>query len=439
MDAGMKRVAAIVTEYRVRSHADNIVTRLLEGYELHWTTVRPSVQVASLYTDQVPENDISRELAGRYGVPIAPTIREALTLGGEGLAVDGVVVVGEHGSYPYNEKGQHLYPRRRFFEETAAVFRESGRVAPVFTDKHLAWRWEDAKWIYDTARELGVPLMAGSSMPVSPRVPPVQVPYGATLDEIVVVAHGGLESYGFHALEIAQCWAERRRGHETGVARVQCLTGEAFVRALEGTEGWSRELEEAALGVVAHTAGPVREHYEAIFGAGVGASADATVGVGANPRLGDGAGGARPLGEPNEPAIFRVEYRDGLRVTVLMLNRYVTQRGAAVRLRDTGEILATHFTQARRQPVWHFDHLVDLIERLVLTGQPPYPVERTLLTTGMIDAVMSSRFEGGTVMETPHLAIEYAPAPPPGYYERSFVPPGWTRSGVSERDTRERG
>src|SRR5688572_9368569 len=299
----MKTVAAIVTEYRVRSHADNIVTRLIEGYELHWTTVPPSVRVASLYTDQVPANDISRDLCAQYGVPIFPTISEALTLGTDSLAVDGVVTVGEHGDYPYNEKGQHLYPRRRFFEETVAVFEQSGRVVPVFNDKHLAWNWEDAKWIYDTARERGIPFMAGSSMPVSPRVPPFQVAYGAEIEEIVVVAHGGLESYGFHALEIAQCLAERRKGHETGIASVQALTGQAFWEALQKTDGWSRELEDAALAVTAHAAGTVREHYEARIAAQRQVD---------NP--------TRPTRESNEPAIYRVQYRDGLRLTVLMLN-----------------------------------------------------------------------------------------------------------------------
>ncbi|HEV2121411.1 MAG TPA: hypothetical protein VGW38_01380 [Chloroflexota bacterium] len=413
----MKQVAAIVTEYRVRSHADNIVTRLIEGYELHWTTVRPSVRVASLYTDQVPANDISRDLASTYGVPIYPTIREALTLGGDSLAVDGVVLVGEHGDYPYNEKGQHLYPRRRFFEETVAVFHESGRVVPVFTDKHLAYNWDDAKWIYDTAEKMGIPFMAGSSMPVTPRVPPMQVPYGAEVEEIVVVAHGGLESYGFHALEIGQCLAERRQGHETGVSRVQCLTGDAFWQALQESDGWSRDLEEAALDVSAHTAGSVRDHYASRFPADKSPN----------------SASARRGGESSEPAILRVEHHDGLRVTVLMLNGYVTQRGAAVRIRGEDTPLAAQFTQARRQPVWHFDHQVDLIERMVLSGQPPYPVERTLLTTGVIDAVMASRHEGGRVMETPYLAISYAPVPPPGYYERSFVPAGWTRTGTLER------
>ena len=416
----MKRVAAVVTEYRVRSHADNIVTRLLEGYELHWTTVRPSVQVASLYTDQVPAADISRDLAARHGVPIYATIREALTLGGGALAVDGVVLVGEHGDYPLNARGQKQYPRRRFFAETAAVFRASGRAAPVFSDKHLAAAWADARWIYDTARELGVPLMAGSSMPVTPRVPPLEIAYGAAVEEIVVVAHGGLESYGFHALEMAQCLAERRRGHETGVRSVQCLTGDAFWAALQRADGWSRDLEDAALAASAHAPGAVRDHYARLYDAGERAA-------------GVDSATTDPDREPREPALFRLVYRDGLRVTVLMLNGYVTQRGAAVRVADEAEPLATCFTQARRQPVWHFDHQVDLIERMMLTGRPPYPVERTLLTTGATEAVMISRHEGGRVVETPHLEIAYAPEPPPAYYARSFVPPGWTRSGVLER------
>src|SRR6266508_4124004 len=187
--SGRKTVAAIVTEYRIRSHADNIVTRLLEGYELHSTPVPPRLRVASLYTDQVPANDISRELASQHGVPIFPTIQEALTLGGRELAVDGVVIVGEHGDYPFNEQGQHLYPRRRFFEETVEVFKESGRVVPVFNDKHLAWNWADAKWICDTAKAMKIPFMAGSSMPLTPRVPPMRVPLGADVEEILVVAH----------------------------------------------------------------------------------------------------------------------------------------------------------------------------------------------------------------------------------------------------------
>ena len=42
------QVAAIVTEYRPRSHADVLVTKLIEGYHLFWTPVRPRVEVVSL-------------------------------------------------------------------------------------------------------------------------------------------------------------------------------------------------------------------------------------------------------------------------------------------------------------------------------------------------------------------------------------------------------
>jgi hypothetical protein len=377
-----KRVAALVTEYRIRSHADNIVTRLLEGYEVHWEIVSPRLDVASLYTDQVPANDISRELAATHGVPIYPTIREALTLGGESLAVDGVVIVAEHGEYPYNEKGQHLYPRRRFFAEVVRVFRESGRVVPVFNDKHLAWSWQDAKWVYDQAKALGVPFMAGSSLPLSFRLPPVDLPLGAAVDEIVVVAQGGVESYGFHALEIAQCLAERRRGNETGVAAVQCLTGDAYGEASASGSRWSKDLERAAIGVQPHREGQ----------------------------------------SPTEPTAFVVEYVDGLRVTILMLGGFVEQWGAAVRLSGTSEPLATWFLQSRHQPVWSFCHQVDHIERMVESGRPPFPIERTLLTSGLIDAVMTSRHDGGRRLETPHLNIAYRPTPPPPHHARSIHP-----------------
>src|SRR5262245_39679686 len=64
------RVAAIVTTYYPVTHADLIVGRLLKGYTLDGRGESPRMRLASLYTDQVPGNDISRKLAKDYGFPI---------------------------------------------------------------------------------------------------------------------------------------------------------------------------------------------------------------------------------------------------------------------------------------------------------------------------------------------------------------------------------
>src|SRR5947208_15208296 len=126
-----KRIAAIVHEYRPNSHADVIVGKYLEGYHQDGRPPQP----------QVPPNDLSRERAQKYGVPIYPAIEEALTLGTGRLAVDGVLLIGEHGDYPTNEKGQKLYPRYELFMEITGVFRKTGRSVPIFNDKHLSYSW----------------------------------------------------------------------------------------------------------------------------------------------------------------------------------------------------------------------------------------------------------------------------------------------------------
>ena len=104
------------------------------------------VELVSFYIDQFPENDIGRALAKEHGVPIYSSINQALCCGGGELAVDGVIMVGEHGDYPWNEKGQHLFPRKYFMEQICGVFASSSRSCPVFNDKHLSYNWHDTPW-----------------------------------------------------------------------------------------------------------------------------------------------------------------------------------------------------------------------------------------------------------------------------------------------------
>lgn len=377
-----KRVAVITTLFSHNTHADVIAGRILAGFNLDGTGAKPNLEVASVFVDQLPAGDLSAGLAAKHGFRRCETIAEALTLGRNDLAVDGVLIIAEHGNYPRSETGQEMYPKRRFFEEVFAVFRRGGRSVPVFSDKHLSWNWADAKWIYDTARELKAPLMAGSSVPGCWRHPPVEVPGGARLTGAVGLSYGQIEAYGFHALEMLQCLAERRDGGETGIIAVQCLTGDAVWQARDDGR-IDAKLFTAAL--------EAREFKRQRPG-----------------RLEDLV---------KQPATFLLEYRDGFRAAVLTLNGVLRELCIAWN-EDGGPAKATSFWLQEERPFGHFTFLVQGIERLMHEGKAPWPVERTLLTTGALHELHVSKLRGGERLETPHLAIRYQPTsdwklPPP--------------------------
>ena len=203
-----KKIALIATEVRLHSHAQHFIDRFLVGYAWEGRWRKPEVELVSLYVDQFPDKDLARSTAARHGVPIHGSIAEALTLGTGKLAVDGVVIIGEHGKYPKNEKGQTLYPRHRFFKEVVRVFEASGRSVPVFNDKHLSTDWRECVEMVEDARRLGFPFQAGSSLPVTKRMPALEMPLGTLLSESLCAAYGGLDSYDIHGLETAQCMSE---------------------------------------------------------------------------------------------------------------------------------------------------------------------------------------------------------------------------------------
>jgi hypothetical protein len=375
-----KRVAGVVTEYRRHSHADVILGKILEGY-LHDGQEFPRLRLVSLYCDQFPGGDMSRALAKQHNFTIYDTIEGAVTLGRKEVGVDGVILVGEHGKYPTNARGQILYPRRRFFEAVANVFARYRRVVPVFTDKHLAATWQDARWMYDRARELFIPLMAGSSVPVTWRRPPLRLPRGTEMVEAVQVGYGPFEGYGFHALEGLQCLVERRRGGEVGVRRVRCLMGEEIWRAMDRGE-FSRDLLEAAMA-------RVPTHAQADVRAATAKTPDA--------------------------GVFLIDYRDNFKAAVAMLNGWVYEGNdgagftCAIRVRNRERPVSTQFFLQQPDPFAHFAYLLRAIEAMIVSGHPSYPVERTLLTTGILDAVMISKAEKNRAVDTPYLDIRYTP------------------------------
>src|SRR5436190_5437240 len=237
-----KTVALLATVVRKYAHAQHFVDRFLEGYGWQGRHHYPAVKLVSLYVDQFPEDDLARERSKRHGVPIYPTVEEALTLGGSKLAVDGVLIIGEHGKYPRNEKGQTLYPRYKWFKQAVKVFEESGRAVPIFNDKHLSTDWRECAEMVADSKRLEFPFMAGSSLPVTWRIPSLELRRGSALRESLSVCYGGIDSYDFHGYETAQCMSERRAGGETGVKSMRALRGEKLWKRVEEGENTSKLL-----------------------------------------------------------------------------------------------------------------------------------------------------------------------------------------------------
>jgi hypothetical protein len=392
---GRKPIAVVTTVYRPLSHSFHIAGRFLNGYAMDCGFHVPHHYVRSVYTEQTPENDLTSDLAREFNFQRAKSIGDAL-LDGDKLAVEGVLLIGEHGNYARNEKGQILYPRWEMFQQIVETFRKAGRGVPVFCDKHLSYDWKKAKQIVDWSCELKFPLMAGSSLPVTWRRPELELPLHAPVEEALVAAYGPIEVYGFHALEALQCMLERRKGGESGVRSVTCLTGKNVWKA--GDSGaWSWELLDAALSRSESVCpGDIRQNV-----------------------------GAFPVqGQPVTPATaFLIEYRDGTRGTVLLLNGHIQDFVFAAKMRGENRPASCMFHLPPPPGARYFDGLVLNIEKLLDNGRSPYPVERTLLTSGALDFLLTSHLKRGERIETPELDVRYAATTESSFLRGPVAPP----------------
>jgi hypothetical protein len=381
-----KKIALIATEVRKYSHAQHFIDRFLEGYGWQGRHHRPPIELAALYVDQFPENDLSRDRARRHRVKIYPTVEEALTLGRSQLAVDGVVIIAEHGLYPRTEKGQTLYPRHQFFQRTVSVFEASHRTVPVFNDKHLSTDWNECVAMVQASKRLRFPFLAGSSLPVTWRIPAVEVALHTPFAESVCVGYGGLDSYDFHGLETAQCMSERRAGGETGIKSVHAMRGPRIWEMLEDRDD-TRRLFFAALARSFICRGP--EKYAC-----------------APPSL------TWLKKNHKNPVAYFFEHLDGFQTSLFMLNGVVSDFNYAGLTRG-GEILSCQmYLPMPPTPSTladFFNPLVNHIEQMILDNSAPYPVERTLLTSGMTLSAAESLYRGQTLLLTPELNVAYQP------------------------------
>lgn len=382
-----KRIAVVTTSWTYYTHAWHMAERFLVGYPSEGRWHRPALDVVSVYVDQQGKADLSRSRSEEFGFSKYPTIAETLRCGGESLAVDAVLVIGEHGNYPKNEIGQKLYPRYEFFQQIVDVFREDRRSVPMFNDKHLSWKWKWAwaKEMVETSRQMDFAYLAGSSLPVTWRMPSVEMPDDAQVDEVMCIGMGKVDLYDFHALEVIQCMAERRRGGETGVAWVEALRGDKARKAMEATSwehgGWDPELFQSCLCRSQTLAQP--ETFSHRY----------------------------PTPEEiqqwvSDPVIYRIQYNDGLKSTMMLLNGLVKDFTFAARLKGRSEPLSTLFYLSPTPNVIYSAALMSNVEKTFLTGKAPYPVERTLLTSGMVEAALQSLARNRRI-ETPYMNIQY--------------------------------
>jgi len=332
----------------------------------------PALTLQAVYIEQTPDKtDIGREACKKHGVPLFDSIEKAVTVGGNSIPVDGVLCIAEHGDYPFNAKEQQLYPRRRFFEEITNTFVKYGKVVPVFNDKHIGPVWEDALWTYQRAKALNVPFMAGSSMPVGYRTREIDLPVGAEIEAAVGIGYSGLDIYGIHALEFFQSHVEKRKGAETGVESVRFLKGDDIWRAVDAG-AISRAALDAAFEAVPKTGSP-------------------------------------DIRQDKQAGLFLFEYADGLSGAIFMLS-CVQGTSIGIKLKGVDQPIATAFDERTTPRHPHFAYLLKAIEKMIHTGKPTYPVERTLLTSGILDRVLTSRAEGGRWIMTPELEIAYKTA-----------------------------
>jgi hypothetical protein len=383
------RVAAINSVYRLRSHAYHIAGRFIHGYSRHGFHHQPPFELVRMWNHQQPADDLGPSTCEQHGIELCKTIQQAL---GEkhGLDVDAILLIIEHGDYPKNDRGQVLYPRFEFFEQIVEVFKKTGRTVPVFVDKHLSYDHRLAVKMVQTAREMKFGLMAGSSLPVTWRLPEVEPTLGTPFKEGLVTFGydpAAVEIYLFHAFEALQCMLERRKGSESGVKSVEFLEGDSVWQAGD-EERWSWRLLDAALArCPSRNTGSIRENVL-------------------------------------KPQAVLVEYEDETRGAVLNLYEQTSDFGFAASIDGWSEPVSSCFILPAPPGARFFDPLTHNIEKFFSTGTPPYPIERTLLTSTLTDLATLSRHEGGRVVTNSALGVKYAAPKDSGFFRGSFIDAG---------------
>ncbi|WP_244948076.1 hypothetical protein [Cyclobacterium qasimii] len=299
---------------------------------------------------------------------------EAVTLGGKELAVDGVVIVAEHGDYPKDLKGRWLLPRWRIFQQVVRVFEKSKRAVPVFNDKHFSYDWDEAKWMFDKSRELNFPLTGGSSIPLYYRTPDIELDNDTPLKHSIVVGGASDEGGIFHSIDVLQAFVERRKGGETGVKSVQSIRGKETWEWVERNP-WAGKLLDA-----------VAKQFELKPG---------------------------HFQENERANICIVEYNDGTKGAVISGKDVGWTFAGEIEGENEPTIISMlgwagpfdQYHASNAQPHW--------ITEMMVSKKEPFNAERLLLSTGITNHYVESNWENGIYsavgkrIETPFMNMTY--------------------------------
>ena len=386
------RIACLVSYWGLpTSHADWVVNKLIDGYWWQGAYTPSRVDVVSVYVHQFDTSLLAQKVCKAKNIPIYKTVGEAVKLGGNELAVDGVVIVCEHGNYPTDLKGHWLLPRWWIYQQVMGVFEQSKRSVPVFNDKHLSYNWDDAKWMFDKSRELNFPLTGGSSIPTYFRKPEIDLAPDTPLKNGLVIADMADEGATSHAIDVLQAFMDRRKGGETGVKSVQSIRGPEVWKWVEANP-WANNLMEA-----------VRKNFDLPPGYFQGTAP-------ANQPAGQPA---RQPRAPRPPNLCIVEYNDGTKAASIT--------GSGVGWTFAGDVAGqkdptiismlgwpgpiSQFHAANAHEHW--------IIEMMLTGKEPFNAERLLLSTGIVNHYMESNWQNGVyspvgrVLQTPYMNMKY--------------------------------
>jgi hypothetical protein len=371
------RIAFCTTYWAAtNSHADWISTKLLDGYWWNGAHTESRVEIVSVYIHQIELSGLGVKICKAKNIPIFKTVGEALTLGGSELAVEGVVIVGEHGVFPSNMKGQWLLPRWLIYSQVMRVFERSKRSVPVFNDKHFSYDWNEAKWMFNKSRELNFPLTGGSGVPTYYRVPEIELDHNTPLKASIVVGSAPDEGALFHCVDTLQAFVEMRKGGETGVKAIQYIKGPDSWKWTERNP-WAGNLLESLRKKLNLKPG----YYSEL------------------PRMN----------------VSVIEYNDGTKAAIYHVSIPEWHFVGEIEGKSEPTIISmvgfpgpfSQYHAFNGQPHW--------ITEMMVTKKEPFNAERLLLSTGILSNLMDSSWENGVYsvigrrVETPFLNMSYVP------------------------------